>query len=118
MPLGTVASIDFMKVDMWNFDAYEKAEMEIFQPQHQKQVDSGKKASWGLLRYILPTGSETHSSHITVNMYKDYSQFVSAFYGGDGPEMTDEQEKAVEEGLATRDLKWVYIATLIRKARK
>ncbi len=116
MQIGSVASIDFMKVDMWNFDVYEKAEMEVFQPQHQKQVDSGKKGSWGLLRYMLPIGSETHSSHITVNMYKDYSQFFSAF-DDDGPEMTEEQMKAVQEGLATRDMKWVYMATLIRKVR-
>ncbi len=116
MPIGTVASIDLMKVAMGEYDRYEKAEMEIFQPMHQKQVDAGKKGNWGLLRFMSPIGSDTYASHITVNMYKDYGQALGG-WAGDSPDLTDEQMKAIEEGIASRDMKWVYMATLIRKVR-
>ncbi len=116
MPLGTVASIDLMKVDLMNYKVYEKAESEIFKPNHQKQVDAGSKESWGLLRFISPIGSDTYASHITVNMYKNFKQYFTN-NPVDGPQVTAEQEKAVQNGLKTRDLKYVYLATLIKKVR-
>jgi len=116
MPLGTVASIDMMKVDLGNYSKYEKAESEIFKPMHQKMVDAGQKGNWGLLRLMSPIGSDAYASHITVNMYKDYKQF---FMQGsdDDPEPTEAQQKAIQDGIATRDMKWVYMATLVKKAR-
>ena len=117
MPIGTVASMDFMKVAMGNYGKYEKAEMEIFQPMHQKQVDEGKKGNWGLLRYMSPVGSDTYASHITVNMYKDWNQVFATPWDGGG-KLTYSEMQSVEEGIATRDMKWVYMATLIKKVRK
>ena len=35
----------------------------------------------------------------------------------DGPEITEAQQKAVENGIATRDMKWVYTASLVKKVR-
>lgn len=116
MPLGTVASIDLMKVDIWNFGEYEKAETEIFKTMHQKQVDEGSKESWGLLRYMSPIGSETFASHITVNMYKDYKQVFSESTV-DRPEPTEKQKKAIQNALKLREMKYVYMATLIKKVR-
>ena len=54
MPIGTVANIDLMKVDLGNYAKYEKAESDVFKPNHQKQVDAGRKGNWGLLRYMSP----------------------------------------------------------------
>ena len=111
MPLGTVASIDLMKVDLDNYSAYEQAESEVFKPAHQKDVDAGLKGSWGLARFISPIGSDTYASHVTVNMYKDYEQYFKdyqRFYmenGDDGPAQTDAQAKAIQDGIATRDMK-------------
>lgn len=115
MPLGCVAQIDLMKVDMGNYEAYEKAEKEIFQPLHQNAVNSGGKESWGLIRFISPIGSDTYASHMTVSMFKDYKQMLdqNINWGGDTPA----QSKMIEEGLASRDMKFVYLAQLIRKAR-
>lgn len=115
MPLGCVAQIDMMKVDMGNYGAYEKAEKEIFQPLHQNAVNSGGKESWGLIRFISPIGSDTYASHMTVSMFKDYKQMLdqNINYGGSTPA----QSKMMEEGLASRDMKFVYLAQLIRKAR-
>ncbi len=116
MPLGTVASVDLMKASFDNYAKYEKAESEAFKPMHQKQVNDGRKGSWGLLRVISPIGSDAYTSHLTVNMYKDYQQYFMD--GGDGPELTDAQNKLIEEMPELRDMKYVYMATLIRKARK
>lgn len=115
MPIGTVASIDLMKVDLNNYESYENAENQIFKPMHQKQVDNGEKESWGLIRIMSPKGSDTYASHITVNMFKDYNQYFME--KSDNVELNDKQIKAIKDGLALRDLKFVYMATLIRQTR-
>ncbi|MCJ7468443.1 MAG: hypothetical protein MUO53_17320 [Maribacter sp.] len=116
MVVGTIAEIDMMKVDMMAYDKYEKAEMEIFQPLHQKSVNAGEKSSWGLIRFMLPLGSDTYASHMTVSMFKNYSQALNQninYSEGATPTNT----KAMQEGIAARDLKYVYFANLIRMAR-
>ncbi len=70
-----------------------------------------------MLRFMSPIGSDTYASHITVNMYKDWNQVFSSPWDG-GAKMTYGEMQAMEEGMAARDLKWVYMATLERKARK
>jgi hypothetical protein len=116
LDIGTVASIDLMKVDMGKYGDYVKAEKEVFQPRHQKMVDAGQKGSWGLLRVISPIGSETYASHITVNMYSGYEQYFNPpEYDFGTP--TEEEMTAVQDGLKTRDMKWVYMATLRKKVR-
>lgn len=117
MKVGTVASLDIMKVDMGKYSDYVKAEKEVFQPWHQEMVDAGQKGSWELLRVISPIGSETYASHMTVNMYSGYEEyFKSLEYDAGTP--TEEERAAVQEGLKTRDMKWVYMATLQKKVRK
>lgn len=116
MALGTVAEIDMMKVSLQNYGEYEKAEMEVFQPLHQKAVDAGEKTSWGLIRFINPIGSDTYASHMTVNMFKDYKQALNQninYSEGATPAKT----KLMQEGIAARDMKYVYMAKLIRMAR-
>lgn len=116
MVLGTVAQIDMMKVAFENYTAYEKAETEVFQPMHQSAVDAGGKSSWGLIRILSPVGSDTYASHMTVNMFKDYSQMINQNIDyNEG--VTPEQSKAMQEGMASRDMKYVYIAELIKMAR-
>lgn len=116
MVLGTVAQIDMMKVGMGNYATYEKAEKEVFQPLHQKAVDAGQKTSWGLIRFMSPIGSDTYASHMTVSMFKGYEQALNQninYDEGASPAMT----KLMQEGIASRDMKYVYIAELIRMAR-
>ena len=117
MPLGTVARINMMKVEEGNRGKYEKMESEVFKPMHQSDVDKGNRASWGLLRIMSPWGSDTYASHITVDMFKDMAHM---FAPGDdsGPEMTDDQMKQINEGIASRDMKYTYIATLIKTVKK
>jgi hypothetical protein len=116
MPLGTVAQINLMKVGMDNYAKYENAESKTFKLDHQKQVDKGNRASWELLRVMSPIGSAAYTSHITVDMFKDFNQYFGT-PNDTGTVYTAAQQKAFQEGLASRDLKWAYIATLIKKSR-
>ncbi|MFC3414282.1 hypothetical protein [Algoriphagus hitonicola] len=111
MKPGVLASFDLMKANEGKFNAYEKAEMEVFKPIHQRNIEKGLMGHWSFLRTALPLGSEASSTHLTLNMYKDYMQFFNA-QAYEDIEQTDEQRKKVNEGLNSRDQKWVYLATL------
>ncbi|MDU8885610.1 hypothetical protein RXV94_05525 [Yeosuana sp. MJ-SS3] len=116
MPLGSIAFINYMKVEMGKYGAYEKAETEVFQPMHQKSVDDGNRSAWGLLRFMLPYGSDVYATHITYDMYKDIDQAISDRSSGMGT-LTEAQQKAVQDGIATRDLKSGVMGTLVKKVR-
>lgn len=113
---GTLASFDLMKAVEGKFEEYEKAEREVFQPIHQNRIEKGLMGSWSLLRTALPSGSEAKSTHLTMNIYKDYVQFFNAQEYED-MESTKEQQMAIEKGLKSRDQKWVYLATLENSIR-
>lgn len=116
LPIGSIAEMDMMKVDMNNYGVYEKAEDEVFKALHQKSVNEDGKESWGLVRFMLPIGSDTYASHMTVNMYKNMEQKLTEsinFSQGATPAQT----KLMQEGIAARDLKYVYLAKLIKKVR-
>lgn len=116
MPLGTIAGINLMKATDGNSENYEKFETEIFQPMHQKEIDAGVRGNWSLMRYMLPVGSDVYASHITVDMYRDYEQLFSG-WGEAGPDYSEDQIQKIREGLTSRDLKYKYMARLIRKVR-
>ncbi|MFC3880968.1 hypothetical protein ACFOSV_12300 [Algoriphagus namhaensis] len=111
MKPGVLASFDLMKAVEGRFDDYEKAEMNVFRPIHQNRIEQGLMGHWSFLRTALPLGSEAKSTHLTMNMYKDYMQF---FNGQAYEDMNQDeaQRNAVNEGLNSRDQKWVYLATL------
>ncbi len=117
MPLGTLAVLNFMKAKPGMSGKYEKMESEVFKPMHQQQIDAGGRGSWGLLRNMLGYASDIYATHIAVDMYTDYDQFFNGASGWDGTPMTEEQQKTVQDGLATRDLRMVKHATLIKKVR-
>jgi len=63
-----------------------------------------------------PIGSDTYASHMTVSMFKDYKQALNQninFSEGATPAKT----KLMQDGIAARDMKYVYIAQLIRMVR-
>ena len=110
MKVGTLATLDIMKqLD----DSYEKVESEIFKPWHQDMVDKGKKGSWGLLRAILPAGSEAYGSHIAFSMYKDEAQLAEFMEGSMG-DMNFTTQLAIKEGLKTREWKELKLAKLVK----
>lgn len=111
MKQGILASFDLMKAPEGRFDAYEKAETEVFRPIHQKRIDQGLMGHWSLMRTALPLGTEAKSTHLTMNIYRDYMQFFNA-QAYEDINQTEAQRNAVNEGLNSRDQKWVYLATL------
>jgi len=113
---GVLASFDLMKAAEGRFDEYEKAEKEVFLPAHQKKIDRNLMAGWSLLRTALPFGSQARSTHMTLNIYKDYVQFFNSMEYED-IEASVAEKRAMEEGLQSRDQKWVYMATLEKVAR-
>jgi len=116
MPLGTVAAINLMKVSTENFETYERYESDLFMPIHQKDVDDGFMGNWDLLRYILPAGSDVYATHITIDMYEDYDQLFKS-WSNERPALSEEELGKIEKALTTRDLKYRYMATLLKKVR-
>lgn len=114
MKEGILANIDFMKADFENYEAYETMEQKTFQPLHQKQVDRGEKGSWELLRIMIPVGSEAYASHLTVNMFENLDQLLME---GQNMTFTPDQQKAMQEGMDTREQKWTYLAKLVKMVR-
>jgi hypothetical protein len=100
-----------MKAVEGKFGDYEKAEIEVFKPIHQNRINQGMMGHWSFLRSALPQGSEAKSTHLTVNLYKDYMQFFNA-QAYEDLNQTAEQRAAVNAGLNSRDQKWIYLATL------
>ena len=116
--IGTIASIDMMKVDLDKYDAYEEAEKQIFQPLHQENVDEGFMANWGLLKVINPIGSDAYMSHITVNMFENWEQVFDYEAIEESDDLTfNTQSALIQAGLQTRDMRMVYFATLLDMVR-
>jgi hypothetical protein len=115
MPIGMVARLNFMKATNGQSGAFEKAETEVFQPIHQNAVSEGRLASWGFLRNMLGYGSDSYASHMTVDMYSSYDQMFNS--GGMIENPTDAQMKAMNDAMATRDLRSTRVIQLIRKVR-
>lgn len=116
MKEGMIAAMDLMKAKEGQYEAYEKAESEVFKPWHQKFVDGGVKGEWQLLEVLVPQGSDVYTTHLTVNMFDDWQQMLDSYEFDGG--MTTEIDKKMQEGLKTRDLKWTYLATLMKMVRK
>jgi len=116
MPIGSIAQMDMMKVAMGNSAIYEKAEDEVFKQLHQGAVDTDGKESWGLVRFMSPIGSDTYASHMTISMFKDISQMLNQNINWNQG-ATPAQTKLMQEGMAARDMKYVYRAKLIKKVR-
>lgn len=115
MPLGTVARINFIKAETGQNAAYVEFERETWKPLAQQMISNGNLSSWGLASVIIPSGSDVYASHITFDMFKDYAEVFK-----DNPlfdELPEEQQKALQEGIALRDLKWSSMGTLIKKLR-
>ncbi|APG59135.1 hypothetical protein [Christiangramia salexigens] len=115
MKPGMVATLDLMTAANGNSDAYEKAESEVFKNGHQKMIDSKMKGNWQLLKVLFPIGDQTYATHITANMYSGYDQFMKAM-DYDGQESAD-MTKKMNEGLKTREMKFSYLANLLKMVR-
>jgi len=113
---GVLASFDLMKAAEGRFNEYEHVEEDLYRPFHQKKIEAGMMGSWKFLRTAVPMGSEAEYTHMTLNFYDSYLQFFNSMEYED-IEASEEQLMAMEEGLSSRDQKWVYLATLLKAIR-
>ncbi|MFV8226484.1 hypothetical protein [Christiangramia aquimixticola] len=116
MKPGMILSMDLMKVKEGQQDSYEKAEMESTKSMYQKHVDSGAMGEWQLLKVLLPEGTDSYTSHISVNMFDNWEQHMKSM--NFKPGLTAEQQKKMSSGISNRELKWVYKAELVKMVRK
>ncbi len=113
MKVGIYATLDFMKQLDEN---YEKMEESIYKVWHQQAVDAGEKMNWGLTRVILPSGSETYATHITVSMYETLAQLTNDIESPADP-LDYMAVMAASSGIQTRDLRHRKIAQLLMMIR-
>ena len=115
MKPGMVATIDLMKAMDGNNQAYVDAESKTFKPWHQKMIDAGVKGEWQLIEVLIPQGTDAYASHITVNMFSGYDQYLNTedFDGGMIPDL----QKKMNDRIETREMKWSYLATLMKMVR-
>jgi len=113
MKVGTMATMDIMKeLD----DSYEKVAQEVFLPRQQGWVEAAKKGSWELDHAILPAGSESYGTQISISMYNDISQ-MATFLEDPKTDMDMTTKLAINEGMKTRQWKEMKIAKLLKIVR-
>lgn len=115
MKQGMVTTLELMKSTEGKDVAYEKAEAEIFKPWHTEMIKNGLKGDWQLTKVLLPQGSDTYASHITVNMFDNWDHYIKS--RNSGGEMSPAMAGKVEQGIKTRDMKYVYLAQLAKIIR-
>jgi len=113
MHTGIYATFDFMKQLDEN---YERMEEQIFRVWHQQSVDGDEKMNWELNRVILPSGSDSYATHITISMYENAQQLAA--------DLESEQDDsdymsvmAASGGIQTRDLRQKKIGQLVMMIR-
>ena len=117
MQPGMIAHLNMMKVPLNGYDVYETAEKEVFQPFHQAAVDNGHREYRALGRFMVPYGSATYASHMTVDMFKDMTQALSGGGNLSWGDLSEAQQKAVTDGVASRDQKFQYVCRLLKAVR-
>lgn len=109
MDIGFVAALELSKqLD----DTFEQVASNVFKPFYQTLVNDFKVGHWGLLRAILPSGSDVYATHISFLFFKDLEQFSNFMVESNYP-WGLKTPPEFEDGLKTRDVKKVVIAKLI-----
>jgi hypothetical protein len=110
MKVGMIGRIDMMKAT-GSSSAYEKAELEVYKPIHQKMVTDGAKGHWSMARVILPNGSDAYATHFTFNFFNDWKHVFDVFTYDRG-KLSDDIQKKMSEGLKLRDMRMSYMGRL------
>lgn len=71
-----IYEVNYLKIDRSRWDAYQKMESTLFYPMHKKEVEMDYQAGWQALQLKSPMGSSMPYSHVAVNVYKDWGQYM------------------------------------------
>ena len=112
MDVGTVMRMNFMEAVEGKFDEYEKAEMELFLPIHQKRVDANTMSHWSLTRVLMPSGSNVRMTHMTFDMFDGYLHYFDAYGQNEVFNVDADTQRQIEEAMKLRDMNWSYIGIM------
>lgn len=109
MKVGFVAALELTKQ---LYDNYEQVASNVFKPFYQSLVNDGMVGHWGLLRAILPYGSDAYATHISFLFFNDMDQ-LSDFMTESNYPVDLKSTPEFQNALKTRDLKKLVIAKLL-----
>lgn len=112
MDVGTVMRMNFMEAIEGKFDAYEKAEIELFLPIHQKRVDAKTMSHWSLARVLMPSGSNVRMTHMTFDMFDGYLHYFDAYGRNEVFNVDANTQHKIDDATKLRDLNWSYIGIM------
>ena len=79
-PDAKYAVVNFMKYPEGGAGAFAEVETQVWQPVHQKRVDNGIMAGWGLYSLEMPFGTEVQYNAVTADFYHKFEDINVPFY--------------------------------------
>lgn len=71
-----IYEVNYLKNDRSKWNDYQKMESNVFYPMRKKEVEMGYRAGWQAYQLKSPMGSSIPYSHASVNVYKDWEQYM------------------------------------------
>lgn len=71
-----ILQVVYFKNPMPKWEDYQKMEKELFHPMHKKEIEMGLRAGWQGYQLQSPMGSSMPYSHVTVDSYKNWEQYM------------------------------------------
>lgn len=112
MGVGSVMRMNFMEAVEGKIQEYEKAELDVFLPIHQKRVNEESMSHWALARVLMPSGSKARMTHMTFDWFKGYLHYFDAYGRNEVFNVNVETQKKIDDAIKLRDLNWTYLAIL------
>ena len=107
---GWVTKINFMKQ---TDDSYQQNEANLAEFANRR-IQAGFLDSWGFLGNLYGYASDSYSSHLTVDFWKDTESFVNQGIGDNEIlNYSEDDGKLIDKVLLSRDLRRSIVATLI-----
>lgn len=96
-----ILQVVYFKNHMSKWDDYQKMEKEIFHPMHKKEIEMGIRAGWQGYQLTSPMGSSMPYSHVAVDSYKDWEQYMK-------PKREDAIRRLVHPKMSSEDISEVF----------
>ena len=78
-----------------------------------RMIQAGFLDSWGFLGNLYGYASDSYSSHLTVDFWKDTESFVQGIGDNEILNYSEDDGKLIDKVLLSRDLRRSIVATLI-----
>lgn len=71
-----IVRVNYLKVPPLKWSDYVDMEKKVYHPMHKKEMEMGVRAGWQGYRLSSPMGTSMPYTHVTADMYKDWSQYT------------------------------------------